>query len=162
MQSAPATWGNIRLSQLFFFITFSYRPWWSSGRMNAYSCGRPEFKFGGNISFFGCFTIVQIQVKSSLHFEAWKPAFVKKDMEVFMIDLSREMRLPVLKLDFTVLGKNGVPLRILSWVIESPSCEQPELKSQTYNTFFWGGGGWTLIRMTKDEKGLAFFKGLLL
>ncbi len=49
----PNNWRKYLAFSYFFCEIFSYRPRWSSGRMNAYSCGRPEFKFGGNICFFG-------------------------------------------------------------------------------------------------------------
>ncbi len=39
--------------------------------------------------------------RSALRFEARKPVFVKRDMRVCMLDLSREICKPVLKLDFT-------------------------------------------------------------
>ncbi len=37
--------------------------------------------------------------RSDLPFEAWKPVFLKRDMGVYMIDLSRVISKPVFKLD---------------------------------------------------------------
>ncbi len=42
--------------------------------------------------------------RSDLWFEAWKPVFVKRDMEDYMINLPREIFKKVIKLDFTTHG----------------------------------------------------------